>query len=69
MNRLERPFFVMLLSILIFASCQDPETTEVSPEFAIPLINSSLSIQDILSRANTGDVIQHNFLSYKFLYK
>ncbi|MFT6149854.1 MAG: hypothetical protein ACJAUH_002551, partial [Saprospiraceae bacterium] len=31
MNRLERPFFVMLLSILIFASCQDPETTEVSP--------------------------------------
>jgi hypothetical protein len=69
MNRLERPFFVMLLSILIFASCQDPETTEVSPEFAIPLINSSLSIQDILSRANTGDVIQvdaDNFITITY---
>jgi hypothetical protein len=62
-------FFILLLSAMILGSCQNPEVTDISPEFAIPLINSSLSIQDLLDGSNTGDVVQiggDNFITLTY---
>ncbi len=56
LNKLLLTFFT--LGTLTIIGCQTPETTEVSPEFAIPLINSKLSIQNILDRANTQGLVQ-----------
>jgi len=59
----------VLLCFAIFSACQEPEVLDVSPEFAIPLINSSLSIQDILNQANTGNIVtvgSDNFITLNY---
>lgn len=69
MIRLIKFSFVLMLSTIFLGSCQNPEITDVSPEFAIPLINSSLSIQDVLDQANTGDIVQvggDNFITLTY---
>lgn len=69
MNQPSQFFFVLLLGMIFLGSCQTPQTTDVSPEFAIPLINSSLSIQDVLDNANTGNIVQvggDNFITLTY---
>lgn len=69
MNQSSKFFFVCLVSTMILGSCQSPEITDISPEFAIPLINSSLSIQDVLDNANTGNLVQvdgDNFITLTY---
>ncbi len=59
----------VLCSMLLYTSCQDPELIDVSPVYAIPLINSSMSIQDVLDRTNTGNLIQvdgDNFITVEY---
>ncbi len=59
----------LLLCTTMFSACDKPETIVVSPEFAVPLINSSLSIQDILDQANTGDIVSvgnDNFITLNY---
>ncbi len=59
----------VLGSMLTYMSCQNPEVVDVSPEYAIPLINSSLSIQNILDQTNTGDLLQidgDNFITLEY---
>ena len=59
----------VLCSIMTYMSCQEPEVIDVSPEYAIPLINSSLSIQNILDQTNTGDLLQidgDNFITLEY---
>lgn len=59
----------VLCSMLLYTSCQDPELIDVSPEYAIPLINSSMSIQDVLDQTNTGNLVQvdgDNFITVEY---
>ncbi|NJN78536.1 MAG: hypothetical protein HC803_09625 [Saprospiraceae bacterium] len=60
------------MSVLILGSCKNPQLIDTSPEFAIPLINSSLSIEDVLDHANTGDIVQvdgNNFITLTYSEK
>lgn len=60
---------LLFFSTLGYMSCQTPEVAEVSPEFAIPLINSSLSIQNVLDQTNTGQLVQvdgNNFITVSY---
>lgn len=62
-------FVLLFFSTLSYMGCNEPQTTEVSPEFAIPLINSALSLQNILDEANTGDIVQvdgDNFITVSY---
>jgi hypothetical protein len=69
MIQLNKMLAFLLSCIIIFSACQESETIAIYPEFAIPLINSSLSIQDILDQANTGDIVNvgnDNFITLKY---
>ncbi|MFK7948697.1 MAG: hypothetical protein AB8G11_13985 [Saprospiraceae bacterium] len=59
----------LLCSMLVYIGCQDPETIDVSPEYAIPLVSASMSIQDVLDQTNTGNIITvdgDNFITVEY---
>lgn len=69
MIQLNKMIVFLLSCIAVFSACQKPETIAVSPEFAVPLINSSLSIQDILEQTDTDDVVSvgsDNFITLNY---
>lgn len=59
----------LLCSLLTYIGCQNSETIEISPEYAIPLINTSMSIQDVLDQTNTGNIVTvdgDNFITLEY---
>jgi hypothetical protein len=66
---LKKHLFLLIATLSLLTACQDPQSIEVNPEYAIPLINSSLTIQNLLDQANTGDIVNvgsDNFITVNY---
>ena len=66
-----------VLTLLSFSSCQEEDTADWSPTIAAPLVNSTLSISDLLDQVNSDSLfgadsdglLMFNFRDSLFDYK
>lgn len=69
MTQSRKLILIGLLCSITYIGCQDPELIDVSPEYAIPLVNTSMSIQDVLDQTNTGNIVNvdgDNFITLEY---